>query len=144
MRPLFILVLAILLGYSVTSFAGNQGNSSDGGNVTAIVVCEADDSEGEPIPISVEEAYVAISADGCNCEVLLSESDPLGCVNTGEEESPCTLCLATLQRAGLNIISVNSYQEFNDEEAENITIHHYNLTGNAGPFLDRIGGCPCE
>ena len=139
---LLVLAVILLVGFPVSSFAGNPGNSSEGGNVTSIVVCEADEDDSEPIPITVEGASVAISADGCSCEIM-NPGDPLDCENTGEDESPCAVCLATLQRAGLSIISVNSYEELNGDEDEQITIHHYNLTGNAGPFLDRTGGCPC-
>jgi hypothetical protein len=143
MKFIKLLLTAVLLSlfslvYSVSSFAGNQGNSSEGGSVTALVVCEADEGEDEPLPISIEETKVGISSDECSCEVTDPSNDLLAC----ENEDSCAVCLATLLRSGLSIYHANSYgQEEVDEPP--VTIFHYNLSGNAGPFIERMGGCPC-
>ena len=133
-------MLAVLLGFSVTTYAGNENNSGESGNVTAIVVCEADEDDGEPPPIQVETSSVAISAEGCNCEIVDSTDGNLACAGEG----PCTLCLATLQQAGLNLHQNNSYIDAVSDENELVTIFHHHLNGNAGPFIDRLGGCPCD
>jgi hypothetical protein len=138
LNRLSVLFLLILFSFSVSTYAGNPGNSSEAGNVTAIVVCEADETESEPIPISVETSKVAINADGCECEIV--DPEELACDN----EESCAFCLATLQRTGLNIYHANTYVEPTEVAEDNlVTIHHYNLTGNAGPFIERWGGCPC-
>jgi hypothetical protein len=139
MRSLIIIFLAVLLGFSVTTYAGNSNNSGESGNVTAIVVCEGDETDGEPVPIQVETSSVAISADGCSCEIVDATHGYLDC----NGEAPCTLCLATLQQAGLNLHQNNSYLDVDTDENEVVTIFHHHLTGNAGPFLVRLGGCPC-
>ena len=139
MRFLFIILMAALFGFTNTTHAGNANNSGESGNVTATLICEGDESDGEPVPIQVETASVSISADECSCETVDPTYGYLQC----DEESPCTLCLATLQQAGLNLQHSNSYLDTVTDENEIVTIFHHNLTGNAGPFIKRSGGCPC-
>jgi len=138
LRGVFVILLLAPCALSTSTYAGNPGNSSEAGNVTAIVVCEADESEGDAPPISVESSKIAINADGCECEI--EDPEELACDN----EDSCAFCLATLQRTGLNVFHANTYVEPTEVAEDNlVTIHHYSLTGNAGPFLERLGSCPC-
>ena len=139
LRVLTIALFVTLAAISMSTYAGNPGNSSAVDNVTAYVWCEADETEAEDPPeVTVEVSRVAISADACECEV--QDPEGLNC----QDDDPCTLCLATLQRSGLNIFHSNEYVEpVNLVEDQLVTIYHHYLTGNAGPFLDRLGGCPC-
>jgi hypothetical protein len=52
----------------------------------------------------------------------------------------CTACLAQAQMAGMTINATTSFLD-GDGDSEKM---QFLLTGNAGPFLIRNGGCPCS
>ena len=96
----FVLVFVMFYVFSVYTHAGNTTNSSATGNVTAVVLCEADESSP-----TVGEAQVAINSDGCVCvenEPDLKGADSaIECDAEDEDDDFCTECLVSLQRAGL-------------------------------------------
>jgi hypothetical protein len=133
-----VLVFGMFYVFSVRSLAGNSTNAGSTGSVTSIVVCEENDGEW-----SVDSAQVAINADGCKCEAQNPDwplfGSAIDCDDDGGSDDHCGECLASLQRAGQTVVFGNGYF---DTEDENETTS-YLLTGNSGPFLSRLGGCPC-
>jgi hypothetical protein len=127
-----VLVFGMFYVFSAHSLAGNQNNAASTGNVTGIVICEANDD-----PIHVDRARIAINSDECMCDLEDPSEAPLAC----DDDESCPVCLASLQRAGMTITQANGYTSNDTEEIDNL--YHYLLTGNAGPFLTRLGGCPC-
>ena len=107
----------------------------------ALVQCENPDDTWQ-----VDHAQVAINADGCKCEEENPDWPQFGNVIDCDEadDTPsddfCTECLASLQRAGMTVVFGNGF--FDTDSAEEKT--SYLLTGNSGPFLTRLGGCPCN
>lgn len=114
--------------------------------IPAVVTCDNDvfGFGGDTDP-TVEQAQISIRSEGCVCE--LNEPDwpnvpALDCDNSGtnnNEDDRCAECLASLVRAGMSIVSSSAI--FDTELGEQNPLHF--LTGPAGPFINRIGGCPC-
>ena len=133
-----IMILGMIYVFSVYTHAGNPTNQSSTGNVSAIVQCENPDDTWQ-----VDHAQLAINADGCNCEAENPDWPAFGnvidCDNGGGSDDFCTECLASLQRAGLSIIGFNGFFDADDDDEK----AYYTLIGNSGPFLTRLGGCPC-
>ena len=142
MRHLFtsIVALTVFSALSINSYAGNQSNASEAGNVTGIVICEDKDSETNPLP--VDEISIAINSDGCTCEfnseLNSCKLEDLDC----DEDNPCSVCLGSLKRHGLTITKANAF--FGTDESESEFLYYHVVEGNAGPFLDRMGECPCS
>lgn len=132
---LTVLVLIVCCVFSANTLAGNVTNASDGGNVTGLVVCE--DTEDT---IAVDELTVAIASSACSCAIENCALDEVGC----EEGTECSVCLAGLKRLGLTITAATAFYGFDTEDNESEFLYHNVLEGNAGPFIDRFGGCPCD
>lgn len=127
------MVLAIVYIFPVYSYAGNQNNASNAGNVTAVILCENEDEGTEEL--EVDHSQLTIVADGCSCTLqnfVISAADCAG--------SDCTACLAESQMAGMTINATTSFLD-GDGDSEKM---QFLLTGNAGPFLIRNGECPCS
>ncbi len=129
-----VLVFGIFYVFSARSIAGNQNNAASTGTVTGIVICENND-----IDLKRDHATIAIDSDECTCEFEDPDEGPLNCSGGEDDEGGCAACLASLQRAGMTITQANGFPAGDDPE----NVFHYLLTGNAGPFLTRLGGCPC-
>jgi hypothetical protein len=137
---LLFLAVILLIGFPVSSIAGNPGNASDSGNVTGLVICEDKDSETNPLP--VDEISIAINSDGCTCEFNSEfnscKLEDLDC----DEDNPCSVCLGSLKRHGLSVTRANAF--FGTDESESEFLYYHFVEGNAGPFIDRMGSCPCS
>lgn len=135
-----IMILGMIYVFSVYTHAGNTTNASSTGNVTVIAQCEIDD--GDDV-WTVDHAQLAINADGCNCEAQNPDwplfGNVIDCDNDEASDDFCTECLASLQRAGLTVVHSNGYFDATDDDEK----AYYTLIGNSGPFLSRLGGCPC-
>ena len=134
-----IMILGMIYVFSVYTHAGNTTNAGSTGNVTAIVQC---DNEGDEW--SVDHSQVAINADGCKCEAENPDwpdfNNVIDCDNNGGSDDHRAECLASFQRAGMTVVFGNGYFDTVEEEEK----ASYTLTGNSGPFLTRLGGCPCN
>ena len=86
---------------------------------------------------------MAINADGCKCEAENPDWPTYGnvvdCDNDGGSDDHCAECLASFQRAGLTVVFGNGFFDAVDDDEK----AYYLLTGNSGPFISRLGGCPC-
>lgn len=126
-----ILTLMAFFVLSFGSYAGNQSNQAGVGNVTAVVICEIDDST------VVDEISVEISGDLCPGGLAPSDLATLNC-NKGNS---CMRCLGELKFAGLTITNANAYVEVEDGE-EPAELAYHLLEGNSGPFTERTSVCP--
>ena len=125
-----IMVLSIVYFFSVYSYAGNQNNASNSGNVTAVILCENEDGGTEEL--EVDHSQLTIVSSGCSCTLQDFDISAADC--SGND---CTGCLAESQMAGMTINATTSFLDGDSEKMQ------FLLTGNAGPFLIRNGGCPC-
>lgn len=130
-----VLVFAMFYVFSARSLAGNPTNAASTGNVTGIVICEDDEDDD----LHLGPTRIAIDSDGCTCELPDPTEGPLEC----DEDESCPACLVSLQRAGMTVTQANGFAPGNPED-EDQSVFHYLLTGNAGPFITRLGGCPCN
>ena len=149
MRKYVVSLFTFVLMFGVAVFIStiNPVNSFAAGSVAAVVTCDNDvfGFGGNTDP-TVEQSQVSINAPGCKC----TQNEPdwpvttaIDCDNEGTDENHddrCTECLASLVRAGMSIISTSSI--YDTEFGEQNTQHF--LTGPAGPFLSRVGGCFCD
>ena len=141
MNKLYLTVLSIVIALGIPSglFAGNPTNAGDAGNVTGLVVCEDTENDDGP-ELAADEVSIAIASDGCSCEFDDCVDEELNC---GESDA-CSVCLASLKRYGLTITAATAYHGFDTDDNEAEFLYHHVVEGNAGPFKDRYGGCPCD
>jgi hypothetical protein len=132
----FFAVLFTGLVFSISCFAGNTTNAGSTGNVTGLILCEEKDAD---VPLPVDELTIAINADGCACEFNDCIYEELNC-SDGEA---CSVCLANLKRYGMTITSATSFYGVDEEDEREFKFPHL-VEGNAGPFIDRFGSCPCS
>ena len=132
---LFAIPLACLV-FSISSIAGNATNAASTGNVTGLVLCEEKDAD---VPIPVDELTIAVNSDGCTCEFADCVYEELNC----SDGDACSVCLASLKRHGMTITSATSFYGVDEEDDREFKFPNL-VEGNAGPFIDRFGGCPCD
>ena len=141
MKKYYVSIIAMLLLVSVSILLTLNTSHAAGGAVAAVVTCDYDTGSftGVDTP-RIENSQITIDAPGCRCDLNDSDLNIIDCDDASSTDDECAKCLGSLVRAGMSIVT--SAAIWDPELLEQNALHM--LTGPAGPFITRIGGCPCN